>query len=164
MSKSLTLAQIQNLQLVRAIACAIQQPASAADPMATPLYDEEPSFNNQDLVILTSGVRAASANGVDRTNHNARGLILVIDVTAVPGTDTVTFTIQGKDPASGKYYTVLASAALVATGTVVLRVGPGLTAANNLVANDILPRTWRVITTHSAATNFTYSVGGILVL
>jgi hypothetical protein len=164
MSKALTLTQVQNLQLVRAIAGMIQQPASAADLMANPLYDEEPSFNNQDLVILSSAVRTASANGVDRTNHNARGLILVIDMTVVPGVDTVTFTIQGKDPASGKYYTVLASAALVATGTVVLRVGPGLTAAANLVANDILPRTWRVITTHSAGTSFTYSVGAVLVL
>lgn len=163
MSQGLTLNQIQNLTLVRAIACCFQQPATAADPMLAPLYNEEPSFNNQDLVILTSLVRAASANGVDRTNHNSRGLIIVIDVTVAPGVDTVTFTLQGKDPASGKYFTVLASAAIVAVSTVILRVGPGLTAAANLVANDILPRTWRLITTHSAATNFTYSVGGILV-
>lgn len=161
--KGITATQLAHLQLVRAISCCIQQSASAVDPNTTPLYDEEPSFNNQDLVILASAARTASANGVDRTNQNARGIIIAIDVTVVPGVDTVTFTLQGKDPASAKYYTILASAALVATGTVVLRVGPGLTAAANVVANDLLPRTWRIITTHSAGTSFTYSVGATLV-
>jgi len=161
--KNISAADLAHLRMVRASSSVIQQPASAVEPNTTPLYDEEPSFNNQDLVILASAVRAASANGADRTNGNARGIIIVIDVTLVPGVDTVTFTLQGKDPASGKYYTILASAALVGAGTVVLRVYPGLTAAANLVVSDLLPRTWRVITTHSAATNFTYSVGAILV-
>lgn len=161
--KGINANDLAHMRLVRAIACCIQQPASAVEPNTTPLYDEEPSFNNQDLVILASAARTASANGVDRTNQNARGIIIVLDVTVAPGVDTVTFTLQGKDPASGKYYTVLASAAIVAVSTVVLRVGPGLTAAANAVANDILPRTWRLITTHSAGTSFTYSVGAILV-
>lgn len=161
--KSISAADAAQLRLVRAMAGMIQQPATAVEPNSAPVFDEEAMFNNQDLVILASAVRTASANGADRVNQNARGLILVIDMTVAPGVDTVTFTVQGKDPASAKYYTILASAAIVAVSTVVLRVGPGLTAAANLVANDILPRTWRVITTHSAGTNFTYSVGAILV-
>jgi len=75
----------------------------------------------------------------------------------------VTFTIKGKDPLSGKYYTLLASAAIVAASTVVLRVYPGLTAVANLVASDVLPLDWRVEVTHSAGSNFTYSVGAQLV-
>ena len=161
MSRNLTAAQIQNLLAVSANKALIQQPASAVEG-GTPLYDDEGSFNNQDLIILASAVRAASASGGDRTNHSARGLILVIDMTVVPGIDTVTFTIQGKDPASAKYFNLLVSAAIVAVSTVVLRVYPGLTAAANLVASDVIPRTWRVITTHSAATNFTYSVSAAL--
>lgn len=163
MAKNLTAAQVAQQQYTRAIASLIQQAASAVEG-GTPLYDDDLTINNTDLVILSSAVRAASANGQDRTNQNARGILVVIDVTAVPTVDTVTFTLQGKDPASGKYYTILASAALVAAGTVVLRVYPGLTAAANLVASDALPRTWRLITTHSAATNFTYSVGAVLLV
>jgi hypothetical protein len=163
MSRNLSAVQALNLANVSATKALIQQPASAVDA-GVPLYDDEAMFNNQDLILLATAVRAASANGQDRVNNNARGIFLVIDVTAVPGVDTVTFTIQGKDPASGKYFTVLASAAIVAASTVVLRVYPGLTAAANAVANDVLPRSWRVITTHSAGTNFTYSVGGILLL
>jgi hypothetical protein len=111
------------------------------------------------VTVLASAVRAATLNTEDLCNDYFRGVELVIDMTAVPGVDTVTFTIQAKDPTSGKYFTVLASAAIVATGTTVLRVYPGLTAAANAVVSDVLPRSWRVQATHSAGSNFTYSVG-----
>lgn len=111
------------------------------------------------VTVLTSAVRAATNNTEDLCNDYFRGVELVIDMTTVPTVDTVTFTLQGKDPTSGKYFTILASAAIVAVSTVVLRVYPGLTAAANAVVSDVLPRTWRVLATHSAGTNFTYSVG-----
>jgi hypothetical protein len=118
---------------------------------------------NLALTLLASAVRSASSNTADQKNRNCRGLQLIIDVTAVPTVDTVTFTIKGKDPVSGKYYTLLASSAIVAVSTVTLRVYPGLTAAANLVVSDVLPLDWRVEITHSAATNFTYSVGAQLI-
>jgi hypothetical protein len=111
------------------------------------------------VTVLASAVRAATNNSEDLCNDYFRGVEVVIDMTAVPGVDTVTFTIQGKDPASGKYFTILATAALSAQATTVLRVYPGLTAAANATANDVLPRAWRVLATHSAGSNFTYSVG-----
>jgi hypothetical protein len=89
---------------------------------------------------------AGTVNGTDQINYNGRGLKLVIDVTAISGTSpTLTVTIQGKDPTSGKYFTILASAALNATATTVLTVYPGQAVAANVSANDILPRTFRVI-------------------
>lgn len=119
---------------------------------------------NVNDAVLASAVRSATNQSPDQVNHNARGLILVFDITAVPGVDTVTLTIQGKDETSGKYYTILAGAAQSAVGTVVMRVYPGLSATANLTANDVLPRNWRVNVAHSAATNFTYSVGAALIL
>lgn len=109
--------------------------------------------------VLASAVRAATNNSGEQPNNIARGLDLIIDMTAVPGVDTVTFAIEGKDPASGKWYAILASAAIVAVSTVVLRVFPGATVTANVSANAMLPRAWRVVATHSAGTNFTYSVG-----
>jgi hypothetical protein len=95
--------------------------------------------------ILTLAGASASVNSADQRNFDGRGLHLVIDITAISGTTpTLTVTIKGKDPASGKYYTLLASAALNAVGTTVLKVYPGLTAAANAAANDVLPRDWRV--------------------
>lgn len=119
---------------------------------------------NDTVVVMPSAVRAASANGNQLLNPFARGVVLTIDMTAVPGTDTVTFAIEGLDPVSGKFYTILQSAAIVAVSTVVLRVYPGLIAAANLVVSDVLPLGWRVRTIHSAGTNFTYSVGANLVI
>lgn len=70
--------------------------------------------------------------------HQARGCIIYINVTSLTGTLTVT--LQGVDPGSGSaVYTVLASAAIASTGLTVLRVYPGLTAAANAVANDVMP-------------------------
>lgn len=69
-------------------------------------------------------------------------------------------TIQGKDPNSGKYYTLLASAALGAVATTVLTVYPGLTASANVVANDFVPRTFRVITAVAGTgPAVTYTIG-----
>jgi hypothetical protein len=101
--------------------------------------------------IDTAALVALAAAGLgtttspDQANVNGRGVKVVVDITVLGGTGpTLTVTIQGKDAASGKYYTILASAALAAVATTVLTVYPGLVAAANLTANDALPATWRI--------------------
>lgn len=109
--------------------------------------------NVQTAALITLAAQGAgTVNSADQTNVNGRGLHLTIDITVQGGTPTTTVTIQGKDPVSGKYYTILVSTALAAVATTVLRVYPGLTAAGNLIANDILPRTWRVSATVGGGT------------
>jgi hypothetical protein len=106
-----------------------------------------------------SAVRNASFVGDDNKKvPAARGLIAVLDVTVVPGVDTVQLVIEGKDSHSGKYYQILAAAARVAAGTDTLKVFEGATIAANLVANDTLPDVYRVRVVHSAGSNFTYSL------
>lgn len=109
--------------------------------------------------LYASGARTTAQTGDDQTNLGALGLHLVIDITAVTGAPSLTFTLQGKDRTSGKYYTLLASAALVGVGTTVLRLYPALTAAANLVANDVLPECWRLNVAVGTADSVTYSVG-----
>lgn len=88
---------------------------------------------------------AATVNGSDLENLGSRGAHVVIDITAISGTSpTATFTVEGLDPISGKYYTILASTALNATGTTVLRIFPGLTASANVTVNDLIPPAFRV--------------------
>lgn len=107
---------------------------------------------------LASATRSASSNGDDiKKIPGMRGVKVVLDITTVPGVDTVTMTIQGKDPVSGKYYTILASAALVAVATTVYTVFPGAPVSANVSANDTIPDIYRLIFTHSAGTNFVYS-------
>ncbi len=106
-----------------------------------------------------SAARTATPDTVELEVGGHRGMHLVIDCTAATGSPSVVFTIQGVDRTSGKAYTVLASAAITGTGTTVLRVGPGLTAANNTIANDLLPPIVRIAPVHTGSDSITYSVG-----
>jgi hypothetical protein len=95
--------------------------------------------------LALSGAAAQTINGNDFTSMQGIGMKLVVDVTAISGTTPgLTVVIEGKDPISGKYYTILSSAVITAVSTVVLNVYPGLTAAANLKADDIIPTVWRV--------------------
>jgi len=112
--------------------------------------------------LLASAARTALVNTADQKNRRWRGVKVVIDITVDPAAAAVTFTLQGKDPTSGKYYTILASAALAAVATTVLTVYPGLVAAANLTANDVLPHEWRLAVTVADTDSMTYSVGATL--
>jgi hypothetical protein len=92
-----------------------------------------------------------------------RYLHVVTDVTASAATPSVVMTIDALDTVSGKYYNLLTSAAFTGgTETRVLKIGPGLTAAANLAANDVIPSTLRITMTHGDADSITYSVGAHL--
>lgn len=117
---------------------------------------------NTQWTIYASAARTATPTKVVQSNPGYRFLHLVIDVTAVSLTPSVVFTIQGYDPVADKYYTILASAAITGTGTTILKVGPGLTAAANSVANDCLPTQWAVDAAHGDADSITYSVSAFL--
>lgn len=104
-------------------------------------------YVRQSHTLVTHSAAAAGVNGSDVSDPLARGLIVGINVTAITGTSpTVTVTVQGKDPHSGTYYTVLASAAITAAGYTELIVCPGTTAAANVAVSRPIPITWRVIT------------------
>jgi hypothetical protein len=108
---------------------------------------------------FASAIRAATFVGDDNTKAPGnRGIMAVLDVTAVPTVDTVQLVIERKFALSGKYVQVLAAAARVAVGTDVLTVYPGAIAVASVTANDVMSDVYRVRVIHSAATNFTYSV------
>jgi hypothetical protein len=119
--------------------------------------------NLDNIVVLSSAARTTTQTQSDQTNYNHRGIIAVLDMTTV-GTGSVTLEIDAKDPVSGKYYAVLTGAAVTTNSTNIYRVYPGLTAAANATANDVLPRTWRIKVTANNANSATYSVGAMLIL
>lgn len=108
-----------------------------AAPVFAPIF--APLSGNYDTGALATCV--ATVAGTYTTpfypNLKARGIKVVVDITAITGTLTVT--IEGYDNASGKKYTILASAALAGTGTTVLTVYPGAVVTANASANDHLP-------------------------
>ena len=108
---------------------------------------------NSSIQLQRLAAAAASINGLDMENMSGIGAQIVIDVTAITGTTpSVVVTVEGKDPVSGKYYTILASASITTVSTTVLRIFPGATASANLAANDVLPRTFRVTSTIAGTT------------
>jgi len=115
------------------------------------------------VVVFASAARTATATSEVFSSQGCRGMHLIIDATASAATPSVTFTIQGVSPLGTDTYTILASAAITGTGTTVLRVYPGLTAAANTVANDALPPLWQVTATAGDADSLTYSVSAHLI-
>lgn len=107
--------------------------------------------------LLSSGIRSASTNSSDIVKYKYRGAHIFAKISAASGTGTVTFRVQEKD-IDGNYYDIVSSVATASTGTTVLKVYPGLTAAANTVANDVLGDIWRVAVFQSGVASHTYSV------
>jgi hypothetical protein len=108
--------------------------------------------------LLASAARTATVNTADQRNRQHIGVRVHIDVTAIAATPSVVFTVQGKDTITGDYYTLLASAAVTATGDTFLLVYPTVTAVANAAANNVLPASWRVACVHGDADSITYTV------
>lgn len=106
---------------------------------------EHPTFaGNLMPALVAAGL--GTVNGPDINNVAGKGLNVYINITAISGTTpTLTVTVQGKDPVSGQYFTILASTALAATGFTRMIIYPGVPAVANASDNDVLPDTFRVI-------------------
>ena len=133
------------------------------------LWDEAgATFNrergNSEETILASAARTATLNSADFINYNAKGLHVVINVTALTAAPSIVPFIQGKDPISGTYYDILEGLPITTTGINIIKVYPGISAVVNVSASDLLPRTYRVRLEHANGNSITYSVAGALVL
>ena len=103
--------------------------------------------------LATLAAAPVGGNSADQTNLSGKGVVIVVDVTAIAGTTpSLIVTIQGKDTASGKYYNILASAAITTVSTTVLTVYPGVLTAANVAAAMPLSKTWRVLYTIAGTT------------
>lgn len=112
---------------------------------------------------FTSSARTATPTNAELTTEGARGLHLVIDVTAVTSTPSVVPTVDAYSPLANKWYNLLTGVAITATGTTVLKIYPGIATAANAAASDVVPDTFRVVMTHGNANSITYSVEAHLV-
>jgi hypothetical protein len=148
--------------------------AAGADATANPTTTGARVFNmlyngatwdlqrgNIEATLLASASRTTTQTSADITIHNAKKLIVVLDMTTV-GTGSVTVSIDGKDAVSGKYYNILTGAAITTNSTNRYRIGETLAAVANSVAQDYLPRVIRIVVTANNANAATYSVGYVL--
>lgn len=117
------------------------------------------NYANEEITILPSVARAASAVTSDQINvQGISALTVVIDSTVI-GTATLTVSIDGKDKASGKYYNLLTGAAISTNGTVRYKISPYLAGVANAIANDLVPVIFRITATQGGTGSATYSLG-----
>lgn len=116
-----------------------------------------------DITILASAARTTTQTGADTENIHCSGIILVLDMTNVAAGPSVTLSIDGKDPASGKYFNLLTGAAVTTASTNVYWLFPGAVVTANVSANMVLPKIWRTVVTANNANSGTYSLGAVLV-
>lgn len=105
--------------------------------------------------VVTSTITVAVNNAPPLTHGQ-----IIVTVSARTG-GSITPSIQGYDPASASWYTILTGTAMSAIGQQVLQVGPNFAATSNVSVNTILPAEWQVVLTSSSA-NLTASVGANL--
>lgn len=115
------------------------------------------------LITLTTQA-AGTVNSADQTNYNGKGLVVGVNITLAT-TASAVVTIQGKDTASGQYYTILASAALATTGFTSLTAYPSAATTANVSISAVLPRTWRIsVTVTGGAASMTATIGASVIV
>jgi hypothetical protein len=107
---------------------------------------------------ITATAATTTQTSADIGNNSGRTMSVILDTTSI-GTGSVTVTINGKDPASGKYYPLLAGAAVTTNATTVYHVGPGMTVTANVSANVPVPKVVQIVVTANNANAATYTVG-----
>ncbi len=123
--------------------------------------------------LLKSQARNATTHSEDQTAPaGRRGLMLVLDITKAPNAnDTLTVSIEAKDPATGKYITLTAFAAskkgseLGEGGTLAFTLYPGAAETTALGNHEVMalpmPSRYRATVTHSAGGEWTYTLGAL---
>ena len=117
---------------------------------------------NRAVEVLESLARTATLNSELLTNAFGKGLIVLVDVTAVTGTPSVVVKVQGE--INGVFYDLLTSVAITATGQTVLHVYPAITEVANTKVAAPVPRNWRVRVEHGNADSITYSINACVLL
>lgn len=115
---------------------------------------------NHSFTILPSAARTASVSK-EIPNNGWRGLLIVVDVTALSATPAVTPQLEVKNEAGQWQAIWTAAAAITATGDYEYLLYPGASGGNfTQVAGIPVPLESRLVFTHGDADSITYSVRG----
>ena len=112
-------------------------------------------------ILLPDNFNSKKSNSVQERIDPSEisNIHLIIDVTAINLTPTITVSIEGLDEATGKYYTLIESAAITTVSTNTLKVGKNVIESTNISAQDFIPNNIRVSVVHTDADSITYSIG-----
>jgi hypothetical protein len=128
--------------------------------------------NNTQGTLLASGARTATTVSPVQTNHNAKGIIVFLNITLASGTGGLQVDIRGRDPVSNNPADLIPiPTAITAAGLYLYELFPGSSTAGVAGANKVqqrtqgvLPRSFDVAVLHGDASSYTYSLGYALSL
>lgn len=114
-------------------------------------------YEHSEYVVIP-GVRGATADANPNPflREGARDIRLDINISAITGTSVVA-TLEGYDPQSGSWFTIVASAAKTGTGLFQLYAGVDIPASTNVAVQVPLPNRMRLKFTHNSITSVNYS-------
>lgn len=123
------------------------------------------NIGNAAVTALASTSRSTTTNSSDMTNPGARGIWLVLNITAATGsTQTLDCKLQRKEEGVSDVYVDLPDGAWAqasTAGSAELIVYPGVAETANVSVSDALTRTWRAVATFGGTSPvFTFSIAG----
>lgn len=119
---------------------------------------------NRAKQLFASGSYTATQSSAVQNNLDGKGVEVTLNVSSLnAGTPSVTLKIEAIDPVSGNVAATLLTGAAVSTVTAKrYTVYPGVAAAANVSASDVIGWQYRVTVTHTDAQPITYSVHSTL--
>jgi len=132
--------------------------------------------NNEEVTLLASAQRGVSVTSPDQTNHNAKGLLFYLDISArtVGASPLISLDLRTIDPVSGNVRSIVTSAnfdptvavhwGMIYPGSDAVLVGT-IGGELRIHARSPLPRTWNLRIVHEAdVTNLTYSLAAAYIM
>ena len=121
---------------------------------------------NTQATLLASATRTATATTATTKNYNARGIMLMLDVTAASGTGGLSVHLNASFPGAGVVAGInVAPPSIVAVGKYAYEIYPGSTAPGvagsynvNQRTSAILTPNWYVDVVHGDASSYTYAL------
>ena len=111
------------------------------------------------MTAMESAERTATYATQPLKNVNYAGAHIIITTSGVQAGAAVTFKVEGWDMASQNWYEIIESEQVITVRQIILRILFGASPVPNLVVNDQLPLTFRIVAEHTNSLPITYSVG-----
>ncbi len=115
-----------------------------------------------DIVVAKRTGQTTNFTSDTLSNPYGKAMYVVLDITSVPGTDTVQLIIEFYDEASDKWISIINDTAQSTAVTRTVLIGGGTITAGDgvsIIRCRAIPATIRLRVVHSAATSFNYTLG-----
>ena len=121
---------------------------------------------SHNIELLASAARTAETQSDDQLNIGCRGLLIMVNVSALTAGASITPRLLGKNPITGVYYLIgEAPTPITATGQYSYAFGPGAASYGGSIQQAVeanIPLEWAFVMQVADTKSVTYSVAGAM--